>query len=158
MHSIHSFKVEGIEGKEIDFAPFKGKKLIIINVASECGCTPPYQQLQELYECFKDKVVIVGFPSNDFGGQEPGTNEEIQAFCNRRYGVTFPLATKIYIKGSSVHPVYQWLTQQTQNGVADSEVRWNFHKYLLDEHGQLVKSLPSDVSPLDEQILDWLNS
>jgi glutathione peroxidase len=102
--------------------------------------------------------VIVGFPSNDFGGQEPGTNEEIQTFCERRYGVTFPLATKITIQGTEVHPVYQWLTQKSQNGVADSMVRWNFHKYLLDEHGQLVKSLPSSVSPLDAEILHWLQS
>ncbi len=158
MHSIHPFKVRGIEGSEIDFAQFAGKKILIVNVASECGYTPQYQQLQELYDTFQDKLVIVGFPCDDFGGQEPGTNEEIQTFCNRRYGVTFPLATKINIKSSTVHPVYQWLTQATQNGVADSQVRWNFHKYLLDEHGQLVKSLPSDVSPLDKQILDWLNS
>lgn len=158
MHSIHPFKVRGIEGSEIDFAQFAGKKILIVNVASECGYTPQYQQLQELYDTFQDKLVIVGFPCDDFGGQEPGTNEEIQTFCNRRYGVTFPLTTKINIKSSIVHPVYQWLTQATQNGVADSEVPWNFHKYLLDEHGQLVKSLPSNVSPLDEQILDWLNS
>lgn len=158
MHSIHQFKVRGIEGSEIDFAQFKGKKLIIVNVASQCGYTPQYQQLQELYDEFKDKLEIVGFPSNDFGGQEPGTNEEIQAFCEIRYGVTFPLSAKITIKGNLMHPVYQWLTQKSQNGVADSEVRWNFHKYLLDENGHLVKSLPSSVSPLDEQILDWLQS
>lgn len=158
MHSIHQFKVKGIEGSEIDFAQFAGKKLIIVNVASECGYTPQYQQLQELYEEFQDKLVIVGFPSNDFGRQEPGTNQEIQAFCKTRYGVTFPLSVKITINGTTVHPVYQWLTRKSDNGVADSEVRWNFHKYLLDEKGQLVKSLPSSVSPLDEQILDWLNS
>ena len=158
MHSIHQFKVRGIEGSEIDFAQFAGKKLIIVNVASECGYTPQYQQLQELYDEFQNKLEIVGFPSNDFGGQEPGKNEEIQAFCEIRYGVTFPLSAKITIKGTDVHPVYQWLTQKNQNGVADSEVRWNFYKYLLDENGQLVKSLPSSVSPLDEQILDWLLS
>ncbi|MFN7115512.1 MAG: glutathione peroxidase [Saprospiraceae bacterium] len=158
MHSIHQFKVQGIEGNEIDFAQFAGKKIIIVNVASECGYTPQYQQLQELYDEFQDKLVIVGFPSDDFGGQEPGTNEEIQAFCEIRYGVRFPLSAKITIKGTSVHPVYQWLTQKSQNGVADSEVRWNFYKYLLDENGQLVKSFPSGVSPLDEQILDWLQS
>lgn len=158
VHSIHQFKVQGIEGREIDLAQFVGKKLIIVNVASECGFTPQYQQLQALYETFQDKLEIIGFPCNDFGGQEPGTSEEIQTFCNRRYGVTFPLATKIIIKGTNVHPVYQWLTQKQENGIADSEVRWNFHKYLLNENGQLVKSLPSSVSPLDEQILDWLNS
>jgi len=158
VHSIHQFKVRGIEGSEIDFAQYKGKKLIIVNVASECGYTPQYQQLQELYNEFQDKLEIVGFPSNDFGGQEPGTNEEIQAFCEVRYGVTFPLSAKITVKEPNAHPIYQWLTHENKNGVADSEVRWNFHKYLLDENGQLVKSLPSAVSPLDEQILDWLNS
>lgn len=158
MHSVHQFKVLGIEGSEIDFAQFAGKKLIIVNVASECGYTPQYQQLQALYEEFQDKLAVVGFPSNDFGGQEPGTNEEIQAFCETRYGVTFPLGAKITIKGTNVHPVYQWLTNKKYNNVADSEVRWNFHKYLLDENGQLFKSFPAGVSPLDAQILDWLNS
>lgn len=158
MHSIHSLKVAGIGGKEIDFADFAGKKLLIVNVASECGYTPQYQQLQELYEAFQDKLVIVGFPSNDFGGQEPGTNEEIQTFCKQRYGVTFPLATKITIQGTEVHPVYQWLTQKAQNGVADSAVLWNFQKYLLDEHGQLVQSFPSSVPPLDAEILSWIQS
>jgi len=129
---------------------------MVVNVASECGFTPQYQQLQELYQEFRDKLVIVGFPSNDFGGQEPGTNEAIRAFCTQRYGVDFPLAAKINIKGSP-HPIYQWLTQKTRNGVADSEVRWNFHKYLLDENGHLIQDLPSSVSPLDEPILDWLN-
>ena len=158
MDSIHQFKVKGIEGKEIDFAQFKGKKIMVVNVASECGFTPQYQQLQELYEEFQDKLTIVGFPSNDFGGQEPGTNEEIRAFCTLRYGVDFPLAAKTRIKGSDKHPVYQWLTQKSKNGVADSEVQWNFYKYLLDENGHLVQSFPSSVSPLDEKILDWLAS
>ncbi|MDX1941391.1 MAG: glutathione peroxidase [Saprospiraceae bacterium] len=158
MHSIHQFKVAGIEGEEIDFAQFKGKKIMVVNVASECGFTPQYQQLQELYEEFQDKLMIVGFPSNDFGGQEPGTNEEIRAFCTRRYGVSFPLTAKITIKGSNMHPVYQWLTQKTQNGVANSEVQWNFYKYLLDESGHLVKNFSSVVSPLDDEILGWLQS
>lgn len=157
MDSIHQFKVEGIEGSEINFADFSGKKIMVVNVASECGFTPQYQQLQELYQEFRDKLVIVGFPSNDFGGQEPGTNEAIRAFCTQRYGVDFPLAAKINIKGSP-HPIYQWLTQKARNGVADSEVRWNFHKYLLDENGHLIQDLPSSVSPLDEPILDWLST
>ncbi len=158
MHSIHQFKVQGIEGEEIDFAQYKGKKIMVVNVASECGYTPQYQQLQALCKEFQDKLAIIGFPSNDFGGQEPGTNEEIRAFCTRRFGVYFPLTVKIKIKGSDIHPVYQWLTQKSQNGVADSEVRWNFQKYLLDEDGHLIKSLPPSVSPLDEEILDWLES
>ncbi len=158
MSSIHPFKVEGIEGKEIDFSQWKGKKVMIVNVASECGYTPQYQQLQALYEAFQHKLAIVGFPCNDFGGQEPGDEEEIKAFCTKRYGVTFPLAAKITIRGANAHPIYNWLTQQSQNGVMDSEVSWNFQKYLLDENGYLVKILPPSTNPLDEQVLDWLQS
>lgn len=158
MNSIHRFKVEGIEGEEIDFARFDGKKIIVVNVASECGYTPQYQQLQELQEEFKDRLVIVGFPSNDFGGQEPGSNPEIRNFCTTRYSVAFPLTSKITIKGASPHPVYKWLASKEQNGVMDSEVGWNFYKYLLDEQGQLVKCFPSSTNPFDEEILDWLAS
>lgn len=154
MNTIHSFKVKGIEGEEIDFALFKGKKIIVVNVASACGFTPQYQQLQELYEEFGHKLVVVGFPANNFGGQEPGTNEEIRAFCSRRFGVTFPLAAKIDV---TTHPVYQWLTQKSENGLLDSQVTWNFQKYLLDEQGRLVKCLPPAVSPLDDEILNWVN-
>ncbi len=158
MDSIHQFKVEGIEGDEIDFAGFRGKKVIVVNVASECGFTPQYQQLQELYAEFEDKLVIVGFPSNDFGGQEPGSNREIRNFCTRRYGVTFPLTTKVTVKGSAAHPVYQWLTDKQKNGVSDSTVNWNFQKYLLDEDGRLRATLPSSASPFSDEILDWLAS
>ena len=158
VNSIHQFKVEGIGGVEIDFAKFKGKKIIVVNVASECGYTPQYQQLQELYEEFKDNLVIVGFPSNDFGAQEPGTNAEIQQFCTSVYGVRFLMTAKISIKGPKPHPVYQWLTSKDLNGRLDSEVQWNFCKYLLDEAGQLIHSYPSSVSPLDEQILNWVTS
>ena len=158
MNSIHSFKVEGIEGSTIDFAAFQGKKIMIVNVASECGYTSQYAQLQELFENFRDELVIVGFPSNDFGGQEPGGNDEIREFCTVRYGVSFPLTSKVSIKGPSRHPIYQWLTSKVKNGVLDSEVQWNFNKYLLDEDGHLVQYLPSSVSPADEQILSWLSS
>lgn len=153
--SVHQFKVEGIGGAEIDFAGFAGKKVLVVNVASECGFTPQYQQLQELYEAFQDKLVVVGVPSNDFGGQEPGTNEDIRAFCTIKYGVQFPLTTKVSITNAP-HPLYQWLTQKAENGVLDSEVSWNFQKYLLDEKGHLVAYFPSSVSPFDERILDWL--
>lgn len=156
MESIHQFKIEGIEGEEIDFARFKGKKIIVVNVASECGYTPQYQQLQELYQEFQDKLVIVGFPCNDFGGQEPGSNEQIREFCTRRYGVTFPLSAKVSVKGAAAHPVYQWLARQERNGSPGGEVRWNFHKYLLDENGQLVKHLPSSAGPFDDDILEWV--
>jgi glutathione peroxidase len=153
VNTIHSFKVDGIAGGTIDFAAFAGKKILIVNVASECGYTPQYQQLQELYEEFEDKIAIVGFPANNFGGQEPGSNQEIQAFCSRNYGVTFPLAAKIDV---TTHPVYQWLTQKTLNGVQDSKVTWNFQKYALDEQGRLVHVFPYSTSPLDEEIIGWL--
>ena len=158
MNSIHRFKVEGIDGEEIDFAQFDGKKIIVVNVASECGYTAQYQQLQELYEEFKERLVIVGFPSNDFGGQEPGTNQEIQNFCTTRYSVNFPLTSKITIKDVSPHPVYEWLSSKQQNGVMDTEVEWNFYKYLLNERGQLVNYFPSSVNPVDERIIDWVTS
>ncbi len=154
MDTIHIFKVESIEGNEIDFAQFMGKKMMIVNVASACGYTPQYQQLQELYEEYGDKLTIIGFPANNFGGQEPGSNDEIKEFCSFRYGVTFPLSAKIDI---NTHPVYQWLTQKAQNGQIDTEVNWNFQKYLLNENGQLVHCLPSSTSPFDDVIMDWIS-
>lgn len=157
MKSIHDFKIKSIEGAEIDFADFKGKKILVVNVASECGYTPQYQQLQELYDNFKEKLVVVGMPCNDFGGQEPGSDSEIQSFCSVRYGVTFPLATKINIL-KNTHPIYQFLTRKSENGLEDSEVRWNFQKYLLDENGFFVKILPPSVSPLDDEILNCVNN
>jgi len=158
VNSIHTFTVEGIADQQIDFSGFAGKKIIIVNVASRCGFTSQYAQLQELYETYHDQLVIVGFPANDFGGQEPGTNQEIQSFCTTTYGVTFPMAAKIQVTGSQQHPVFSWLTQKNRNGQRDSTVNWNFNKFLLDEQGQLVNSLPSSVSPFDDQILDWLNA
>ncbi len=156
MSTIHQFVVKDIAGKDINFADFKGKKILVVNVASECGYTSQYAQLQELYSQFQDQLTVVGFPSNDFGGQEPGSNEAIASFCTARYGVTFPLAAKIRIKGDDPHPVYRWLTDRNQNGVQDSEVRWNFQKYLLDEHGHLIDTFPSNVSPADDAILHHL--
>ena len=156
MSTIHQFKVASIEGGEIAFADFKGKKIMVVNVASECGFTPQYQQLQELYEQYSEQLVIIGFPANNFGSQEPGNNEQIQSFCTVRYGVTFPLAAKISVKGSDAHPIYQWLTQKSANGVLDSAVKWNFQKYLLDEQGQLITTHPSNISPLDSVIVDWI--
>lgn len=157
-HSIHQFSIEGIDGQRIDLSLFKGKKLIVVNVASACGYTPQYRQLQELYEKFEDKLVILGIPCNDFGGQEPGDNQQILSFCSTRYGVDFPMAAKLSIKGPNAHPLYKWLGSKDLNGKMDTEVRWNFHKYLLDEGGELVKSLPSAVEPFDDVILDWLNA
>ena len=156
MNSIHIFKAEGIDGEVIDFANFKGKKILVVNVASECGFTPQYKQLQELYDEFENKLVIVGFPCNDFGEQEPGSNDEISAFCKEEYDVRFPLAAKISIKGSDPHPIYQWLTDKHKNGLMDSTVAWNFQKYLLDEKGRLVHVFTSSASPFDDHILNWL--
>lgn len=154
MESIHQFKITGIDGKEIDFADFKGKKVMIVNVASECGYTPQYAQMQELYERFQDKLVIVGFPANNFGGQEPGTHDQIQSFCQKNYGVTFPLTTKIDI---SNNPIYDWLSKKSRNGVLNSKVEWNFSKYLLDENGKLVSFFPSAVSPMDDYIVEYID-
>ncbi|MFT4758537.1 MAG: glutathione peroxidase [Paraglaciecola sp.] len=154
LESIHQFKIAGIDGKGINFADFKGKKVMIVNVASECGYTPQYEQMQELYERFQDKLVIVGFPANNFGGQEPGTHDQIQSFCTKNYGVTFPLTAKIDIQ---TEPIYQWLAQKSQNGVLSSEVKWNFSKYLLNENGELVSFFPSGVSPIDDVIVKYIS-
>lgn len=158
MHSIHQYTIEGIDGEEIDLSSYAGKKLLLVNVASACGFTPQYAQLQELYEHFQDRLTVIGLPSNDFGGQEPGSHEEIKTFCSRRYGVSFPLTKKVSIKGSTAHPLYQWLQQKDKNGQKDSAVQWNFHKYLLDEKGQLIESFPSVVSPLDDAILSRIEA
>lgn len=152
--SIHQFKVKTLEGKDFDLASLKGKKVMIVNTASECGFTPQYKDLEALYQKYKDKnFVIIGFPCNDFGGQEPGGSSEIRDFCTKNFGVTFPLMEKITIAGS---PVYQWLTQKSQNGVEDSNVKWNFNKYLIDENGKYVKHLPSKTTPMDEEITNWI--
>jgi len=146
LKTIHQFTVQGIDGKDINFADFAGKKILIVNVASECGYTPQYQQMQELYEQYQDKLVVIGFPANNFGGQEPGTETQIHTFCTKNYGVTFPMTAKIDI---NTHPMYKWLTQKSQNGVMESQVQWNFHKYLLDEAGVLVSVFPSSVAPAE---------
>lgn len=147
--SIHQYSIEGIGGETIDFEAFKGKYILVVNVASECGYTPQYKQLQELYDNYKDKLVIVGVPCNQFGGQEPGSEAEIQKFCKVRYGVTFPLTKKINVKGKNQHELYKFLTNKSLNGVQDSEVRWNFHKYLLDTKCHLIKVYPSSASPFE---------
>ena len=152
MSSIHTFKVEALDGTTINFADFKGKKILIVNTASECGYTPQYKELEALYQKFKDKLVIVGFPANNFGGQEPGTNTEIKEFCQQNYGVTFPMAAKISVKGDDAAPIYQWLCNKTENGVLDAEIKWNFNKFLLDENGNMIAYFPSKVTPMSEQI------
>ena len=154
--SIHTFKVAGIDGKQINLAAYKGKKILIVNTASKCGYTPQYESLQKVYDQYKDKLVILGFPCNQFGGQEPGTNEEIVAFCKQNYGVNFPLADKIDVKGANIAPIYQWLTQKAKNGVLDANISWNFNKFLLDENGKMIAYFPSNVKPESDAITAYL--
>jgi len=156
VNSIHSFKVKSIEGKTIDFASFKGKKILVVNTASKCGYTPQYDALQKVYNQYKDKLVIVGFPANNFGGQEPGSDSEIQDFCKANFGVNFPMASKVSVKGSDMAPIYKWLTSKAENGVLDAEVGWNFGKFLLDENGKLLQYFPSKVKPDSDEILKFV--
>ncbi len=151
--SIYDFKVEALDGSMIDFAQFKGKKILIVNTASQCGYTPQYEGLQKLYDTYKDKLVIVGFPANNFGAQEPGTNTEIKEFCKKNFGVTFPMAAKVSVKGDDTAPIYQWLCKKAENGVLDAEIKWNFGKFLLDEKGNLINYFPSKVAPMSEEII-----
>lgn len=145
--SIYDFKVEGLTGGQIDFSKYKGKKILIVNTASQCGYTPQYAGLQKLSQKYKDKLVIVGFPANNFGAQEPGSNKEIQGFCQKNYGVTFPMAAKISVKGDDMASIYHWLTEKQYNKFKDSDVKWNFQKYLIDEKGNLVGVYLSNVTP-----------
>ena len=154
--SIHSFKVKSIDGGQIDFSKYKGKKIMVVNTASKCGYTPQYEQLQKVYSQYKDKLVIIGFPCNQFGGQEPGSNQEIVEFCQKNYGVNFPLADKVDVKGSTQSPIYQWLTQKAKNGVLDATIGWNFNKFLLDENGKMLAYFPSNVKPDSDTILSYL--
>lgn len=157
--SIYSFKVTDLSGKTFDFASLKGKKIMIVNTASKCGLTPQYKDLEALYKKYQNQgLVIVGFPANNFAGQEPGTNAEIGQFCALNYGVTFPMMSKISVKGKDMHPIYQFLTQKAQNGYRDSEVEWNFQKYLIDEKGHLVKVVSPQTSPMDAEIVNWIKS
>lgn len=154
--NIYSFKVEGLDGKEINFADFKGKKILIVNTASECGFTPQYADLEQLSKEYKDKLVVVGFPANNFGGQEPGTNEEIGAFCQKNFGVTFPLAAKVSVKGDDTAPIFKFLTEKEENGVKNTSIMWNFTKFLLDENGRLIDSFVSTTKPTSESITKYL--
>ena len=155
--TIYQFKVKDLAEKEFDFASLKGKKILIVNTASKCGLTPQYKDLEAIYKQYKDKnFVIVGFPANNFGKQEPGTNEEITTFCERNYGVTFPMMSKISVKGADMDAVYQFLTQKSKNGLQDSEVQWNFQKYLINEKGELEKVINPQILPTDEAIVGWI--
>jgi len=155
--NIYQFKVSDLYGSEFDFSSLKGKKLMVVNTASECGLTPQYADLQKLYDKYKDQnFVIVGFPANNFGGQEPGSNAEIATFCKENYGVTFPMMSKISVKGDDKHQVYQFLTEKSKNGLRDSEVSWNFQKYLIDENGELAMVIEPKTLPTDEAITSWI--
>jgi len=155
--SFYDFKVKDIDGKDFDLSSLKGKKVLVVNTASKCGFTPQYKQLQSLFETYGgDKFTIIGFPANNFMSQEPGTNKEIAEFCEKNYGVTFKMMSKISVKGDDMSPVYQWLTSKSKNGVMDSDVKWNFQKYLIDENGKLVNVYYSKTLPDDEQIVSWI--
>ena len=155
--SFYDFKVKDIDGKDFDLSSLKGKKVLVVNTASKCGFTPQYKQLESLFKTYGgDKFTIIGFPANNFMSQEPGTNKEIAEFCEKNYGVTFKMMSKISVKGDDMDPVYQWLTSKSKNGVMDSVVKWNFQKYLVDENGKLVNVFYSKVLPDDEQIVSWI--
>src|SRR5262245_31574422 len=172
--TIYDFKVPGLDGHEINFADFKGKKILIVNTASECGNTPQYKDLETLYEKYKDKLVIVGFPANNFGAQEPGSNEDIKAFCTKNYGVTFPMAEKISVKGDDIHPLFKWLVEQSKEMAKDvpttnskdlvwkkflqDPVIWNFTKFLLDEKGKLVAVFHHKANPMGDEVLQYLKN
>ena len=151
--SIYEFNLEALEGGTIDFSKFKGKKILIVNTASECGYTPQYEGLQKLHEQYKDKLVIVGFPTNDFGKQEPGSNAEIASFCKKKYGVSFPMAAKRSVKGDDTSPLYLWLTKKEYNGFDNSSVKWNFQKYLINEQGELIGIFNSKVKPNNPDLI-----
>ena len=157
--NIYQFEVTDLYGDKFDFSSLKGKKIMVVNTASECGLTPQYADLQKLYETYKDKnFIIIGFPANNFGKQEPGSDKEIASFCQENYGVTFPMMSKISVKGDDMHEVYHFLTEKTKNGLENSEVAWNFQKYLLNENGELVEVIEPNTLPTDASIVTWIET
>lgn len=158
-NSIHQFKVKKIDGTELDMKTLAGKKILIVNTASKCGFTPQYADLEKLYKKYgNNSFIILGFPANNFREQEPGTNEQIMEFCQINYGVTFPMMEKISVKGDDMAPIYQWLTKKENNGVMDSDVKWNFQKYMIDETGKLVDMVGSAKSPFSDKIIKWIEN
>jgi glutathione peroxidase len=155
---FYNFKIKTIDGQEIDFNRYKGKKVLVVNVASKCGYTPQYKDLQALHEQYGDKVAILGFPANNFGSQEPGTNDEIMQFCSSNYGVSFQMFEKISVKGADMHPLYRWLTDKDQNGWNDQVPSWNFCKYLINENGELIKFYASGVKPMADEVINAIQS
>lgn len=154
---LYTFKVKGLTGNTIDFADYKGKKILIVNTASKCGNTPQYEGLEALYKKYKEKLVVVGFPANNFLGQEPGSNEDIAEFCKKNYGVTFPMAAKISVKGKDMAPIYKYLIKQAEKKKLDNPVTWNFGKFLIDENGELIATFSPKTQPMSDNILKYLN-
>lgn len=155
--SLYDFKATTIDGQPFDLSTLKGKKVLVVNVASKCGYTPQYAQLEELYKKYRaGNFVIIGFPANNFMGQEPGTNAEILEFCTSKYNVTFPMMAKISVKGKDIDPLYNWLTSKEENGVLDAPVKWNFQKFMIDEKGQVVSVAAPGDKPFDEKIVSWI--
>lgn len=154
--SIYKLEINDIKGNKINLQDFEGKKILFVNVASKCGFTPQYEDLQKLHNTYKDKLVIIGVPCNQFGGQEPGTNNEIQTFCQKNYGVEFLITEKVDVKGDNQHPLYKWLTDKSINGKSSSTVKWNFQKYLIDESGKLIDFYYSTTNPLSDKIVNNL--
>ncbi len=156
-NSIHQFSIRALDSDEvINFSEFKGLKILIVNVASKCGFTNQYAGLEELYQTYGDNLVVVGFPCNQFLGQEPGSEDKIASFCSTNYGVTFPMTEKIKVKGKNAHEIYKWLTKAELNGKSDYKISWNFNKFLIDENGQIIDHFGSKVKPLDEAITSLL--
>jgi glutathione peroxidase len=153
--SIYQFKLKDIDGKTLNLSQFKGKKILIVNVASECGYTKQYEALQSLSQKYKKQLVVIGVPANNFGGQEPGSNVEIKSFCSKNYDVTFPLASKVSVKGNDIDPLFKWLTEQ-DNVDFTGEIKWNFEKFLIDENGKLIRRFRSKVKPLDDELVKSL--
>lgn len=155
--SLYDFKVKDIDGKEFNFSQLKGKKVLIVNVASKCGLTPQYEKLQQLYDMYKDRnFIVIGFPANNFNGQEPGTNEEIKTFCTLNYNVTFPMMSKVGVTGENKAPIYKWLTEKRENGKMDAEVQWNFQKFLINRKGEVEESIPPREDPFSGKIINWI--
>ena len=157
--TLYDFTVTTIDGNELKLSDLKGKKVLLVNTASKCGHTPQYEDLEKLYKEYGgDKFVIIGFPANNFLRQEPGTDEEIKSFCQKNYGVSFPMMSKISVKGDDIHPLYKWLTEKTENGVLDAEVSWNFQKFMIDENGHLVDFVAPKEKPYSDKIINWLKA
>jgi glutathione peroxidase len=155
--TIYDFKVSALDGTQIDFSSFKGKKIMVVNTASECGFTPQYADLQELHKKYGDKLVIVGFPANNFGGQEPGSNDEIATFCKKNYGVSFTMAEKVSVKGDDIHPLFKYLVGEAEKMGIKDPIKWNFTKFLVNEDGKLIGVFESKISPMSDEITKHLN-